>query len=242
MGPIIAIGGGEIADDETASIDRRVIEAAPGSAPSALFLPTASGDAEEYVEKFEAYYGSRLGCETSTLRLTDHDTSPGDARSAIEAADILYVGGGDTGFLVDTVRSLGLQDALVDHRSTGGVLTGLSAGALCWFEYVLSDAIALEGVSYGPTAGFGLVAGLHATVHADFRRRQAFRNYLSRRNAAGLALGDCAALEIVDDQYRVLTSSPDGFVYHVDPRTDEAVTVLPEDSEFRPLADLRGPA
>jgi dipeptidase E len=239
MGPILAIGGGEIADAETESIDRRAIDAATVTTPHVLFVPTASGDAEEYVEKFESYYGSELSCETSTLRLTDPDTSVADARSAIESADIIYVGGGDTGFLVDTVRSLGLRDSFLDHRRTGGVLTGLSAGALCWFEYTLSDAIALDDVAYGPTAGFGLVTGLHATVHADFRRRQAFRRYLARRNAVGVALGDCAALEIVDDQYRVHSSSPDGFVYHVDPRAEEPVTVLSEDDAFSPLAELR---
>lgn len=240
MGPIIAIGGGEIADAETESIDRRAIDAAAGTTPHALFVPTASGDADGYIEKFESYYEG-LGCETSTLLLTDPETTVADARSAIDAADILYVGGGDTGYLVDTVRSLGLRDALIEHRRDGGVLTGLSAGALCWFEYTLSDAIALEDVSHGPTAGFGLVTGLHATVHADFRRRQAFRRYLDRRNEPGVALGDCAALEILDDRYRVHTSTPDGFVYHVDPRAENPVSVLSDAAEFSPISELRNP-
>lgn len=240
MGPIIAIGGGEIADAETESIDRHAIETAAGTTPHALFVPTASGDAEAYVEKFEPYYEG-LGCEVSTLQLTDPQTTVADARTAIDAADIIYVGGGDTGYLVDTIRSFGLRDDLIDHHRDGGVLTGLSAGALCWFEYTLSDAIALEDVSHGPTAGLGLVTGLHATVHADFRRREAFRRYLERRNEPGVALGDCAALEIIDGQYRVHTSSPNGFVYHVDPRAENPVWVLSEGDEFSPVSELRDP-
>lgn len=239
MGPIIAIGGGEIADGETQAIDERAIAVAPGSPPSALFVPTASGDADEYIQKFEAYYGDTLGCETSVLRLTDSETSAEAARSAIDSADLIYVGGGDTGYLVDTVESLGLTAALHNHRSTGGVLMGLSAGALCWFEFGLSDAIALDDVTYGPTAGFGFVQGVHATVHADFRRRQTFRRYLTHRDVPGVALGDCAAIEIQDDQYRVLTSSPDGMVFHVDPREEDPVTVLPEQADFTPLSTLR---
>jgi dipeptidase E len=239
MGPIIAIGGGEIADGETRRIDERAVDSAPGSPPSALFLPTASGDAPEYIQKFEAYYGDSLGCETSTLRLSESSTSPAAARSAIETADIVYVGGGDTGYFVDTVRSLGLSDALRNHRSDGGVLTGLSAGALCWFEFGLSDAIALEDVMYGPTAGFGFVDGLHATVHADFRRRQRFRRYLGRRDATGIALGDCAAIEIQDGRYRILTSSPDGMAFHVDPNSEDPVTVMAEQDSFTPLSKLQ---
>lgn len=239
MGPIIAIGGGEIADGETRAIDEHAIELAPDSSPTTLFLPTASGDAAEYIEKFHAYYGETLGCETTVLRLTDAEISREHARTAIEAADLIYVGGGDTGYLVDTIESLELTDALRRHSAEGGVLIGLSAGALCWFEFSLSDAIALEDVQYGPTAGFGFVDGLHATVHADFRRRQRFRRYLTRRNMPGVALGDCAAIEIRGDEHRILRSSPDGYVFHVDPRRDDPVSVLSEAEGFRPLSTLR---
>lgn len=239
MGPIIAIGGGEIADAETRPIDQRAVDAAPGSRPTALFLPTASGDAESYIEKFEAYYGDDLDCETACLRLADGETTVEEAEAAIAAADLIYVGGGDTGYLVDTVHSLGLTDALREHHEDGGVLMGLSAGALCWFPWSLSDAVALEDVAFGPTAGFGFVGGIHATVHADFDRRRAFRHYLQRREAPGIAIGDCAAVEIREDAYRVLRAAPEAVVTHIDPRREEPVQFLGDDSEFTPLDTLR---
>jgi dipeptidase E len=239
MGSIIAIGGGEIADAETRPIDERAVEAAPGSSPTALFIPTASGDAEGYIENFEGYYGEILGCETACLRLTEPETGRPEAEAAIEAADLIYVGGGDTGYLVDMIQSLDLSDHLYRHWQDGGVLMGLSAGALCWFPWSLSDAIAIEEIAYGPTSGLGFVEGLHATVHADFERRRAFRRYLEPREAPGLAIGDCAAVEIRDDAYRVHTASPEAIVAHVDPRLEEPVQFLEPDPSFTPLDSLR---
>ncbi|MFB6200913.1 MAG: Type 1 glutamine amidotransferase-like domain-containing protein [Halorhabdus sp.] len=242
MGSIIAIGGGEIATAETRAIDQRAIEAAPGSAPTALFVPTASNDAASYIEKFDAYFGDTLECETAVLELTKTDTTVDAAREAIAAADLIYVGGGDTAFLVDLVGVYDLLPALREHYADGGVLMGLSAGALCWFEYGLSDAIALEDVDFGPTACFGLIEGLDATVHADFQRRRAFRTHVERRMVPGVALGDCTAMEVRDDRYRVLTSAPTAAAFYIDPRPQQTtVRQLPATDDFEPLDELRDP-
>ena len=63
---IVAIGGGELNTLETADIDKRIIELTGKTRPKALFIPTASGDAEGYVETFEACYGDYYRVLTST--------------------------------------------------------------------------------------------------------------------------------------------------------------------------------
>lgn len=233
-GPIVAIGGGEIATEETRSIDEYIRSAAPGN--EVVFIPTASGDSEEYCEKFESYYGDTLGMKPTILRLTE-STPPSEARTTIDAADVVYVGGGDTSYFVDTIRSMGILDAFRKHRSDGGVLTGLSAGALCWFRDGLSDAVALPDVEYGPVTGFGFIDRYSATVHADFRRREQFLEYLRRRNQTGVAIGDCAAFEVTGEgQYRVHQSSPNGFVYFIDPTAPEPVHPLPSNETINTLS------
>lgn len=241
MSRIVAMGGGEIADGQTRALDERAVDAAPGETPTALFLPTASGDAEGYVERFREAYGDELGCDVDVLRLTGEPPAA-EARTAVADADLVYVGGGDTGYLVDQARTYGLVDALAEHRADGGVLAGLSAGALCWFDHGLSDAHAAEGVEYGPVSGFGFVEGLAATVHADFARRERFLSYLDARDGVGVALGDCTALEVDGDRWRIATCSPNAVAFHVAPGADDPVTPLPVGDVWRPLSALRSPA
>ena len=58
---IVAIGGGELRTLETTEIDKRIIALTGKRRPTALFIPTASGDAAGYVETFEACYGKEFG-------------------------------------------------------------------------------------------------------------------------------------------------------------------------------------
>ena len=54
---IIAIGGGEVALNETYEIDKFIVEAAKKEKPNFLFIPTASKDAEAYVTIINKLYG-----------------------------------------------------------------------------------------------------------------------------------------------------------------------------------------
>ena len=67
---IIAIGGGEIVSNETYEIDKFIVESAKKENPNFLFIPTASKDAEAYIETINDYFGS-LGCKTDTLYLSN---------------------------------------------------------------------------------------------------------------------------------------------------------------------------
>lgn len=237
---IVAIGGGEIADAETEAIDEAVLSATGTDDPTVLFVPTASGDAAEYCETFADYYGDRLGCTVDTLRLVDGSPSTGTIEAKIGAADAVYVGGGDTGFMLDTWRTRGVVEPLRRAWADGTVLAGLSAGALCWASGGLSDAVALDDVPYGPVTGTGFLDGIHLTVHADPERRGAFADYLVECGAAGVALEDHAALEVTDGEWRLRTSSPNAFAYRIATTGDTyEVAPLPDDGTYRPLDALR---
>lgn len=240
MSSIVAIGGGEIADAETDAIDEQIVASVDSSTPTALFIPTASGDAEGYCETFREYYGETLGCDIAVLRLIDTDVSSTEIASKFSDADIIYVGGGDTGFMLDVWRIREIVGLLRQAWEQGALLTGLSAGALCWAASGLGDATASDEIDYEPIDGLGFLDWLHLTVHATPDRRAAFGEYLVRRGVSGIALEDNAALEITDDQWRLLTSSSNAFAYQLTPE-DGSCTVesLPRDGTFRPLSELR---
>ena len=53
---IIAIGGGEVSQNQTYDIDKFIVESSKKENPNFLFIPTASKDAEAYIEVINNLY------------------------------------------------------------------------------------------------------------------------------------------------------------------------------------------
>ena len=137
---IVVIGGGQLRRLETLPIDRRIVELAGRKRPGALFIPTASGDPEEYIHSFHDVYGRRLRCRTDVLTLTRNRPAPREIAAVIRRADLVYVGGGNTYRMMRIWRRLGVDRLLREAAGRGTVLSGLSAGAICWFRIGHSDS------------------------------------------------------------------------------------------------------
>lgn len=59
---IIALGGGGFSMEENLALDRYILDQAPVSLPSVCFVPTATGDSDNYIARFYASFkrhGSR---------------------------------------------------------------------------------------------------------------------------------------------------------------------------------------
>lgn len=69
MGKIVAIGGGELRFNETMAIDKFIVEFSEVKKPKLLFIPTASGDSQGYIESVKKIYGEQLGCDVDELLL-----------------------------------------------------------------------------------------------------------------------------------------------------------------------------
>lgn len=104
-----------------------------------LYIGTATYD----ISAFESRQTERfqeLNCQVSALRvahLIEDDSSSvslKDAEDMIGQADVLVVGGGNTLYAVDRWTHLGLVPALRKAIERGAVMTGGSAGAICWFD------------------------------------------------------------------------------------------------------------
>ncbi len=93
---IISIGGGSLKQKQTFPIDRYIVKLTGKKAPRALFIPTASGDPQDYCESFDRIYGGALGCRTDHLLLYRRPEDRTGAAMKIAAADLIYGGGGNT--------------------------------------------------------------------------------------------------------------------------------------------------
>jgi dipeptidase E len=230
MGKLVALGGGELRESATRAIDQRIVELTGKTRPHAVFIPTASGDAVDYYHTFAAEYGKQLGCTTDALYLIRPDERPAPAEIAakIAAADLIYVGGGNTLRMMKLWRRLGIDALLAAAYERGTVLSGISAGAMCWFSGGFSDSRSFASEDddwpYIRVRGLGLVDALYCP-HVDAENRlQPFEQFMQKQRLVGLGCDDCCALEIVDGQYRFIISRAGAQGYRVVRQRGQVVT------------------
>lgn len=170
---IVAIGGGEIRTRSTLAIDREIIRLSNKRRPKIVFIPTASLDSPRYCEQFSDYFGYFLGCKTDTLLLASEQPSVQQIQSAILSSDIVYVGGGNTLFMMRTWRRSGVDKVLTKACESGIVLAGISAGAICWFDSGHSDSMSFyypRDWKYINVKGLGFIPGVHCPHYNGMTR------------------------------------------------------------------------
>ncbi|HJT86761.1 MAG TPA: Type 1 glutamine amidotransferase-like domain-containing protein [Bryobacteraceae bacterium] len=220
---IVAIGGGAIKPGGTEAIDREVIRLSHKKHPRVLFIPTASSDDGPFCRRFRDYFGGFLGCLTDTLLLVNERPPARQMERQILAADIVYVGGGNTLFMMRLWRRLGVDRILKRAYERGIILSGISAGAICWFESGHSDSMSFyqpQDWKYINVRGLGLIPGVHCP-HYNGRtrgvpRRKNFQEMIGTIGGVGIAIENHCAIEFIDGQaYRVITAKPRARAYRV---------------------------
>jgi dipeptidase E len=165
MKRIIAIGGGELRERTTLKIDEYIAKLAKERAgenrANALFIPTASHDFMPYYNTFHKVYTGVFDIKTDVALTMFKEVDIEKMKAKFEKADMIYVGGGDTVFMIDSWKQSGLLPLIMDAYQRGVIIAGLSAGAICWFTDMYTDSTAAlgEGDKYAMFKGLGLVEG-----------------------------------------------------------------------------------
>jgi peptidase E len=202
MKRIVAIGGGEFLMEDTMSpIDQFLLGLADKRSPRICFIPTASGDSEEHLAKFYAAF-SQLSCTPSHLAFFRKPRPQAlriaDYRDELLAQDLVFVGGGNTKSALAVWREWGLDRILNEAWHAGVILSGMSAGALCWFEVGFSDSLG-DG-SYAPLPGLGFLGGGCAAHYNEFPERRQMLHAAIDSGAASeaIAIDEGAAVVFAD--------------------------------------------
>jgi dipeptidase E len=226
-GQIVAMGGGGFSTEpDNPLLDEFVLSLARRTPARVCFIPTASADAVTYIAKFYRAFSGR--CLPRDLTIFDPPSLPRrpahsrDLADFVADQDVFYVGGGNTLHLLALWRAHGLDKLLRDAWTTGAILSGVSAGMICWFQASLTD-------SYGGLEplrdGLGLLEG-SACPHYDGEsaRRPAFHRALLEGLPGGYAADDGAALHFVGPNLvEAVSSRPNAQVYRVDSRGSQVV-------------------
>ena len=200
---IIPIGGGGFyRDAENLELEKYVIRQCDAAVPRVAFVPTASGEPDHYLASFYAAF-LKLGCQPSVL--TFFKRTP-ELRSFLLNQDVIYVGGGNTKSLLAVWRDWGVIEILREAWESGIVLTGVSAGAICWFEQGLTDSFS-DGLRPLNCLGF-LPGSCCPHYDGEVERRPLYHKLLSAGEiSAGIAIEDWTGVHFKGSEiHRVVTS------------------------------------
>jgi peptidase E len=147
-----------------------------GRAPRVCLVPTAMGDHPFVLTAFYSAAQER-GLAPSHLTLFPMPNVADPAAHLLEQ-DVVWVWGGSVAGLLAMWRLHGLDDALRAAWTAGVVLTGVSAGSICWYVGGTTD-------SFGPdlrpvTNGLGLLPYANGVHHdSEEQRRPLFHRLIA---------------------------------------------------------------
>lgn len=162
---IIAVGGGEIKNKTTLEIDKYIACLAKAHAgetrATALFIGTASHDSMPYFNSFRKTYTSVFDIKAEVALIVYGEMDKEHIAEKFKKADMIYIGGGDTVYMLDKWRETGLDKLVLDAYEQGKIICGLSAGAICWFTDMYTDYEIMRGESsdYVLKKGLGVLDG-----------------------------------------------------------------------------------
>ena len=206
---IVAMGGG----GTSAAVLAEVFALAGRDRARLLYVGTAS--AEDPRNALIMYERARGQAEVTPLKF--FPWPPAGLRELALAQDVIFVGGGSTANMLAIWRVHGFDRILREAWEQGIVLSGSSAGMICWFEASVTD-------SFGPQLaamrdGLGFLPG-SACPHYDDEelRRPFYRDAVEGGFPAGYAADSGVGLHFVGTELVEVLSPREGATgYRVEP-------------------------
>jgi peptidase E len=222
---IIALGGGKTEADEL-RMARYLLAQVDDPRPRVGYLGTASGDAHRGIARFYALF-ARLDARLSHLAFFERTP---DLRQYLAGQDILIVGGGNTRSMLVVWEGWGLPELLKEAWQNGLILSGVSAGAICWFEQGVTDSYAGD-LRLIPCLGW-LPGSCCPHYDTEVDRRPTYHAMVASGAALpGLAIDDNALLHFVEGELRIVSAVDEqARVYRVGRSGDAALEVALESS------------
>ncbi|WP_338368194.1 Type 1 glutamine amidotransferase-like domain-containing protein, partial [Enterococcus faecium] len=115
-------GGGFSMEPENLLLDQYILTQVKNDSPKVCFVPPASGDQTNYIERFYKALKT-LPCQPSHLSLFEPEFT--DLERYILEQDVSYVGGGNTRNILVLWKEWGLDNVLEKAYKKGVILAGL---------------------------------------------------------------------------------------------------------------------
>ena len=198
---IIAIGGVGVTSQSDKNLDNFILDQSKKIKKNIGLLATASKDNEE---KINSYYKrfENTNSELSHFNLTSN--VDGFSEWLLDK-DLIYIGGGNTSFMLEIWKKNNLEHIFKNAYEKGVILSGVSAGAVCWFEWILSDSL---GPGFNPIKGINLISGSCTPHSSNIDRINQFESDIKNsRLPNGIAIDDGVAVVFIDGKPTEVYSS-----------------------------------
>jgi peptidase E len=189
-----------------------------GRRPKVCVMHTALGDDSRWIAMtYAAFAGHRPDVELTHLALFPMP-NVADPRAHLLEQDVVWVGGGSVANLLAVWRVHGLDAVFREAWEGGVVLTGVSAGSLCWHVGGTTD-------SYGPelrpvTNGLALLPYSNSPhYNSEEQRRPLFQSLVGGGVLpAGFATDDGVGLHFRGTDFvEAVADRPDAYAWLVEP-------------------------
>lgn len=163
-GPLALVGSGEYLP-VLASVEAELLAGRP---PRFVQLATAAAPegplSVAHWHELGRQSADRLGVEQVVLHVVDRDSanSP-EVAALVDGAGLIYLSGGNPGFLAATVRDTLVGSAIVRAWQAGSALAGCSAGAIALTDHV-PDILDLRALA---SPGLAVVPHIRVLPHFD---------------------------------------------------------------------------
>lgn len=191
--------------------------------PKVCFLPTPMGDSEAYISKwFEIAKQLPIQPFVQKVFITSTEQKTSFADTLLQM-DAILVTGGNTLNAIALWKTHGIDVVLKKAWEKGVVLSGPSAGAICWFEEGLSDS---RPANYSVVKGLGFLKGSNCPhYHTEANRRPLYLKMIEEgKLSPGYACDETAGLYFEGTQLkRVITQNETDKAYKVTVNKGKAV-------------------
>ena len=217
---IIAIGGGGFGRTPGEGlIEKYILDQSEKDVPNICFIPTATGDNEAYKVNYYSTF-SKLDCFPSHL---DFFKRTPDLKELILKQDIIFVGGGNTKSMLAVWKDWGLDVLLKEAYNKGVIMSGVSAGAICWFNQGITDSWS-EELKLMDCLGF---LGGACCPHYDEepQRKPALKKFLSdgKINSCYAVDGGCALHIQEEKEFKSIVFSENKNSFFVELKDNEVI-------------------
>jgi len=205
-------GGGFLMEPMNPLLDLYILGQSSKKKPKICFVNTAKGDTADTIKIFLSHF-KKLKCEPSYLSLFKPPIE--NLESFVLGKDIIYVGGGNTRNLLLLWKGWGLDRIFKKAWERGIVLSGVSAGSICWFEEGVTDSFPGK---LAPLKCLGFLKGSNCPHYdGEKERRPSYHRLLRERKIKnGYAADDGVAIHFIGDSIaHVVSSRPLGRAYKV---------------------------
>lgn len=221
---IIAIGGKACVPPYT--VVKYIVEQAQHAGiqrPKVSLLAQATGESAESKLPFYRAF-SKVGAEASEVSLFGM-VDPMKVAANLLTADIIYVGGGNTKSMLALWREWELDVVLKLAYNKGTILSGVSAGAICWFQQGITDS----KIPLSTLPCMGILEGACCPHYDSEAERRPFYTQAVAAGTAlpGIAFDDHTAGHYIDGELaHVLSWKPGQKVHKVTSDAHEELVVV----------------